>query len=110
MELLAVHVTGAAVNLMLVVVYRPESQTVTSVFFDDFADLVERMAVHAAPIVIIGDINLHLDDQFASSMIRGRFKYVHRAHVRPSPRPLSLTSTAAPPKAETLTAMRIESI
>ena len=72
MELLTVHVTGAAVNFMLVVVYRPGLQTATSVFFDDFADLVERMAAHSAPIVIIGDINLHLDDQSASSTINFR--------------------------------------
>ena len=57
MKLLAVHVTGAAVNLMLIIVYRPGSHMATSGFFDDFADLVERMAIHAAPIVILGDIN-----------------------------------------------------
>ena len=56
MELLAIHVNGDEVNFMLVVVDRPGSQTATSVFFAYFADLVERMTVHAAPIVIIGDI------------------------------------------------------
>ena len=47
MELLAIHVTRATANLMLVVVYRPGSQIATSVSFDDFTDLVERMAVQA---------------------------------------------------------------
>ena len=48
-------------NFILVVVYRPGTKTVTSEFIDDFSDLVERIAVHTASLIIVGDINLHLD-------------------------------------------------
>ena len=61
MEVLSVHVHGVATNLLIVVVYRSGSVTVTMLFFDEFADLIEHIAAFAAPIVIVGDINLHLD-------------------------------------------------
>ena len=61
LELLAVH--GYAVNFILARI------ACASVFVDDFADLVGRTAVHAAPVIIIGDNDLYLDDQFALSSI-----------------------------------------
>ena len=48
-------------------VYRSVSIAVNTLFFDEFADLIERVAAFAAPIVIVGDINLHLDDPSAST-------------------------------------------
>ena len=68
MEVLGVHVHGAATNLLIVVVYRSGSVAVNMLFFDEFADLIERVAAFVAPIVIIGDINLHLHDPSASMM------------------------------------------
>ena len=70
MELLAVQVQGSSVNFVLVVVYRPGSKAATSVFFDDFANLVERLAVYLSPVVLVSDINVHLDDQSAPSTTR----------------------------------------
>ena len=61
MELLAVHVHGASVNLLFIIVYQPGSFAVNS-FFDAFADIIERTAVFAAPLVIVGNVNIHLDD------------------------------------------------
>ena len=66
MEFLGVHIHGATTNLLIVVVYCSGSVAVNTLFFDDFADFIERVAAFAAPIVIVGDINLHLDDPFAS--------------------------------------------
>ena len=63
---------GAATNFTLVVVYRSGSLASTTAFFDDFADLVEHVAivaVNAAPLIITGDLNLHLVDHSASSTI-----------------------------------------
>ena len=31
-------------------------------FFDDFADIIERVAVFVASLVIVGDVNIHLDE------------------------------------------------
>ena len=36
-------------------------------FFDEFTDFIERVAAFAAPIIIVGDINLQLDDPSAST-------------------------------------------
>ena len=62
MKLLAVHVHGVSVNLIFIIIYRPGSLAVNSMFFDDFADIIERVAVFAAPLVIVGDVNLHIGD------------------------------------------------
>ena len=61
------QIQGSSVSFVLVVVYRPESEVATSVFFDVFANFVERSAVYVAPIVLVGDINLHLDGRSAPS-------------------------------------------
>ena len=66
MEVLGVHVHSAATNLLIIMVYRSGSVAVNTLFFDEFTDLIERVAAFAAPIVIVGDINLHLDDPSAS--------------------------------------------
>ena len=54
-ELLAVHVYEAFVNLLFIIIYRRGSLAVNSMFFDDFADIIERVAVFAASLVIVGD-------------------------------------------------------
>ena len=30
-------------------------------FLDEFADILKRMSVFAAPLIIVGDVNIHLD-------------------------------------------------
>ena len=30
-------------------------------FLNEFADILERMNVFAAPLIIVGDVNIHLD-------------------------------------------------
>ena len=44
-----------------VVVYRPGSSTVTSAFFNDLSDLLDRLSVHTDPLVLAGDINIRLE-------------------------------------------------
>ena len=34
----------------------------TQVFFTDFSDLLERLAVYSTPLMILGDFNIHMDD------------------------------------------------
>ena len=53
MELLAVHVHGASVNLLFIIIYRPGSFAVNSLFFDDYADIIERTAVFAVPLGLL---------------------------------------------------------
>ena len=52
---------GSGRNELVLVVYRPGSSAPTSAFFDDFADVLERVASYACPVLILGDVNIHLD-------------------------------------------------
>ena len=60
-EVLGVYLHGARLNLLVIVVYRPGSSCVNSAFFYEFDDILERTATFASPIVLLGDINIHLD-------------------------------------------------
>ena len=60
-EVLAVYVQGEGVNLIVVGIYHPGSLPVDSVFLREFATIVERVATMSAPVVIVGDVNIHLD-------------------------------------------------
>ena len=67
-ELLAVHIQSSSLNLIVGVIYRSGFSEVNFTFFDVFADFIERVAaVYAAPLIIVGDVNDHLDVLSASS-------------------------------------------
>ena len=59
--MLAVYLHSAGLNLLAIVMYRPGSTAVSCTFFDEIDDVLERTATFASPIVILGDINIHLD-------------------------------------------------
>jgi len=59
-EHVCVYVQGSGFNTLVVVVYRPGSETVTDAFFVSLTDLLERTVTYKS-IWIVGDINLHLD-------------------------------------------------
>ena len=60
-EVVAAYVIRAGFNAVLVAIYRPGSVNVTQVFFDDFNDLLERLATYSSPLIIVGDLNIHVD-------------------------------------------------
>ena len=41
--------------------YRPRSFPANDTFFDDFANILERVATYAS-LLIVRDVNIHLDD------------------------------------------------
>ena len=61
-EVLATHIHGAGKQFVLAAVYQPGSKSVTTQFVSDLADIIERLVVYAAPLVIVGDLNVHLND------------------------------------------------
>ena len=63
-EVLAVYVQGGGVNLIVIVIYRPGSRPVDSAFFREFATIVEWVA---SMVVVVGDVNIHLDDPTSPS-------------------------------------------
>ena len=45
----------------VVVIYRPGSEAIQSVFFDKLGDVLDCVATFAEPIYILGDFNVRLD-------------------------------------------------
>jgi len=45
----------------VVVIYRPGSEAIQSVFFDELDDLLDCVATFAEPVYIVGDFNVRLD-------------------------------------------------
>ena len=60
-EYISMYAQCCGSNLLVIVIYRPGSENVTNLFFDDFADLLERVAAYASPLLIVGDLNVHLE-------------------------------------------------
>lgn len=59
-EVLTVYLRGARRNALAVVIYRPPDTSV-SAFLDNLADVLERVSTFACPIILMGDVNIHLD-------------------------------------------------
>ena len=53
-EVLAVYLHGASLNLLVVVIYRPSTTVISSTFFDEFDDALERTATFSSAIAIVG--------------------------------------------------------
>src|SRR6218665_1913338 len=46
----------------LLALYRPVSSRPTTVFYDEFIDLLDQFALYNTQLVLVGDLNLHLED------------------------------------------------
>ena len=46
---------------LVVALYWPGSAEVSNAFFEDLDDVIERSMSFACPIIITGDVNIHLD-------------------------------------------------
>jgi len=48
-------------HFLLLGIYRPGSQAVRSVFFDELSSVFEQIATYRCPMVVCGDFNIHVD-------------------------------------------------
>ena len=60
LEVLAVYISGAQRNVLVVVIYRPGSQDASTEFHREFSDILERTATFSCPVIILGDLNLSI--------------------------------------------------
>jgi len=51
----------SATSCVVLLVYRPGSEAVTSTFFAEFTDVLDRVVTFIDPVYIVGDINVRLD-------------------------------------------------
>ena len=60
-EMLCVCVSCGSSSCVVLIVYRSGSVTVTSAFFDDLVDVLDRVATPNAPVLVVGNVNIWLD-------------------------------------------------
>ena len=51
----------SAASCIVLLMYRPGSEAVTSTFFDEFTDVLDRAVTFVDPVYVAGDINIRLD-------------------------------------------------
>ena len=61
-EHLCVDVTTEHDSLLLLCVYRPGNQAVTAQFFNELTSVLEQLSVQRRPLLVCGDLNIHIDD------------------------------------------------
>ena len=55
-------------NIVTLAIYR--TGTITAEFFNEFASMLELLVVYNCPVLITGDINIHLDDPHDANAIK----------------------------------------
>jgi len=68
-ELLSLHVRFGHLSFVFIVIYRPPTSPPNETFFVDIADVLER-PVSFAGCVVVGDINVHMDDASSTHTVR----------------------------------------
>ena len=66
-ELLSCYFTFRDSHLLIAVIYRPGSEPVTCTFFSEFTELLSSVAKYSCDLIILGDINIHLDRDIADT-------------------------------------------
>ena len=66
-ELLLCYFTFRDSHLLIAVIYRPGSEPVTCKFFSEFTELLSSVAKYSCDLIILGDINIHLDRDIADT-------------------------------------------
>ena len=60
------HLTGyftlRSFHVLVIAIYRPGSEPVRSSFFTELANLLDTIAKYNCDVIILGDINIHLDE------------------------------------------------
>lgn len=67
-EVLVCH--AKPTKLVLVTIYRPSSQSISELFFDEFTSLLEITATYASEIILLGDFNIHIDNVYDANAQR----------------------------------------
>jgi Endonuclease-reverse transcriptase len=89
LENIGMHAQCCGLNLLVIVIYRPGSENVTNLFLDDFAELLESFAAYTSPLLIVVDLNVHLDEESNSSTIKFQHSLAAHGlvqHVQPATR------------------------
>ena len=61
-EYVCVSITTPCGSVTVVAIYRPGSSTPDATFFSEFTTILETLATFNSQLVILGDLNVHLED------------------------------------------------
>jgi len=61
-ESLAFIASGSTSIILFLLIYRPGSQPVTTLFFDELTSALEMLVIYSCQLIIAGDINIHVED------------------------------------------------
>jgi len=77
-EFMCVRVVSGPSSCIVAIIYRPGSSAVSKPFFDDLANVLDRLSMFVDPIFFVGDINIRLDRP--TDPFTGGFNDVLEAH------------------------------
>ena len=60
-EFLCGFASTGSCHFILLGVYRPGSQALSAIFFDDLSAVFDQLATYQCPVVVCGDFNIHVD-------------------------------------------------
>ena len=60
-EFVCIRVVADSASCVAAIVYRPGSQTITSPFFNELDDVMDRLATFVDPVYLVGDVNIRLE-------------------------------------------------
>ena len=69
-ESVAVSLRCSAIDLIVVSMYRPSTKPIDDQFFTEFAALIESFALYKCPVVVNGDLNIHVENEHSLSSKR----------------------------------------
>ena len=69
-EYLCGYATTSCGQFLLLAIYRPGSQAVSTAFYDDLSAVFEHLTTYSCPVVICGDFNIHVDQTDDSNAVR----------------------------------------
>ena len=69
-EGLCTRLSMDGVCVILMSIYRPGSSRPASVFFDELTGVLDMLVMHACPVVIGGDFNIHVEDPSGADAAR----------------------------------------
>jgi hypothetical protein len=55
-------VTFNPAKLVCITVYRPSSQSISELFFEEFTNLFEIISLNGSEIILSSDFNIYIDD------------------------------------------------
>jgi len=60
-ELLCARVVSGSFSAIVVLIYRPVSEAITTTFFVDLLETLDRVVAYNDTVYIVGDLNVRLD-------------------------------------------------